>query len=269
MRRNQVDPAHRRFRDSLEQVHIPEMLQQVVDLPLRQDMITLLQYVQGNKVVGTQSTGNLPLRAVREVTARFVNPPQLDHRIGDRVYRLRTEADVWPVYFLHILAEVGELVLAAPARRWRVTADGEAFLEMDPLLQVTFLLTTWWHRVNWLVAYPGEGMGEELPAGFEQTVLTHLRVLTVGARIPFDEFADRIIEETGLTWTVQVVSERSLLHRSIERMVIDILADFGALTREYREVPLGAGTVSELAAFKVTLLGGVLLAAVAMATRGL
>jgi hypothetical protein len=267
MRRKPLDPAQRHLRGSLKQVDIPEMLQQVEELPLRRDMVTLLQYVQQNKVVGTQSTGNLPLRAVREVTARFVNPPKLDARIGDRVYRLRTEADVWPLYFLHILADVGGLVRARPARRWQLTPDGEAFLEMDPLLQLSYLLTTWWSRVNWLVAYPLEGMGEELPAGFEQTVLARLRVLPVGTRIPFEEFADQIIEETGLTWTVQFASERLALRASIKRMVINILARFGAVTREVREEPLGTGTVSELVAFKVTMLGGVLLATVAMATQ--
>lgn len=263
MRRNELGPAHRRFRSWLKQYHRPEMIQQAEELPLRRDMVTLLQYVQENKVVGTQSTGNMPLRAVREVTARFVNPPILDHRIGDRVYRLRTEADVWPLYLLHILAEVGELVLIAPARRWRVTPNGDRFLEMDPLLQVSLLLTIWWHRVNWLVAYPLEGMGEWLPRGFGQTVLTHLRTLPVGAEIPFEEFADGIIEETGLTWTAQVVSARSLLRSSIKRMVIDILAGFGAVTREYREEPLGKGTVSRLDTFQVTALGKVLLEAVA------
>jgi hypothetical protein len=267
MRRKPLDPAQRHRRRSLKQVDIPEMLQHAGELPLRQDMITLLRYVQENKVVGTQSTGNLPLRAVREVTARFVNPPTLDARIGDRVYRLRTEADIWPIYFLHILAEVGDLVLARPARRWQLTPDGEAFLEMDPLLQLSYLLTTWWSRVNWLVAYPLEGMGEELPAGFVQTVLARLRVLPVGARIPFEEFADQIIEETGLTWTRHVASERLYLRASIKRMVINILADFGAVTREVREKPLGTGTVSELVAFKVTMLGGVLLAMLAMAMQ--
>ena len=263
MRRDGLDLAHRRFQIWLKQYHSPEMIQQVEELPLRRDMMTLLQYVQGSKVVGTQTTGNLPLRAVREVTALFVNPPQLDHRIGDRVYRLRTEADVWPLYFLHILAEVGELVLIAPARRWRVTADGESFLEMDPLLQVSFLLTIWWRRVNWLVAYPLEGMGEWLPRGFGQTVLTHLRALPVGAEIPFEEFADGIIEETGLTWTAQVHSAPFILRTSIERMVINILARFGALTREYRQESLGKGTVSRLDTFKVTAMGKVLLEAVA------
>ena len=267
MRRKPLDPAQRYPRSSLKQVDRAEILQQVGELPLRQDMVTLLHYVQDNKVVGTQSTGNLPLRAVREVTARFVNPPQLDTRIGDHVYRLRTEADVWPLCFLHILAEVGDLVLAQPARRWQLTPDGEVFLQMDPLLQVSSLLTTWWSRVNWLVAYPGEGMGEQLPAGFVQTVLARLRVLPVGARIPFEEFADPIIEETGLTWTVHVASERLFLRTSIERMVINILADFGAVTREVREKPLGTGTISELVAFKVTMLGGVLLAMLAVAMQ--
>ncbi|MEJ2734560.1 MAG: hypothetical protein P8189_13510 [Anaerolineae bacterium] len=267
MRRKPLDPAQRHLRGSLKQVDIPEMLRHAEELPLRQDIVTLLRYVQENKVVGTQTTGNLPLRAVREVTARFVNPPQLDTRIGDRVYRLRTEADVWPLYFLHILAEVGDLVLARPARRWQLTPDGEAFLEMDPLLQLSYLLTTWWSRVNWLVAYPLEGMGEELPPGFEQTVLARLRVLPVGARIPFEEFADLIIEETGLTWTMHSASERFHLRTSIERMVISPLADFGAVTREVREEPLGTGTISELVAFKVTMLGGVLLATVAIAMQ--
>lgn len=46
-------------------------------LPLRRDMVTLLTCVRDNRVVGTQSTGNPPLKAVREVTARFVHPPQL------------------------------------------------------------------------------------------------------------------------------------------------------------------------------------------------
>ena len=97
----------RRFKRWLMRYSTPEIARRAEELPLRRDMVTLLQYVQENKVVGTRSTGNMPLKAVREVTARFVNPPELDQHIGDRVYRLRSEAEVRPLYFLHILAEVG------------------------------------------------------------------------------------------------------------------------------------------------------------------
>jgi hypothetical protein len=48
-----------------------------------------------------------------------------------------------------------------------------------------------------------------------------------------------------------------------ERMVIHILASFGALEREYQEVPLGKGTIQELVAFEVTPFGKALLDAVA------
>jgi len=47
-------------------------------------------------------------------------------------------------------------------------------------------------------------------------------------------------------------------------MVIRILADFGAVEREYREEPLGKTTISRLAAFGITPLGKALLDALAM-----
>src|SRR5689334_17841986 len=83
----------------------PEFSHQAEKLSIRRNMITLLAYVRDNKVIGTQSTGNMPLKAVREVTACFVDPPQLDTTIGERTYRLRSETEVWSLYYLHILAE--------------------------------------------------------------------------------------------------------------------------------------------------------------------
>jgi hypothetical protein len=59
-------------------------------------VITLLAYLRDNKVTGTQSTGNLPLKAVREICAQIVNPPKLEEVIGEYVYRVRSESEVWP-----------------------------------------------------------------------------------------------------------------------------------------------------------------------------
>jgi len=262
---NEIESAERRFSAWLQQYHNSEMIREAKALPLRQDMITLLTFARDNKVVGTQSTGNMPLKAVREVTARFVKPPQLDHTIGDRTYKLRSEAHVWPLYFLHILAEVGGLLAIAPARRWRLTAEGERFLNLDPLLQVSFLLTVWWYHVNWLVAYSFEGMGEALPSSFNLVTLARLRSLSTGSNISFEEFADGLIEKTGLTWTAKDSSFATrALHGSIARMVIDVLADFDAVKREYRAEPLGKRTTLRLDAFEITPFGKALLDAVAI-----
>jgi hypothetical protein len=249
----------------LAQYDSPHIKRQAQDLLLRRNMVTLLTYVRDNKVVGTQSTGNMPLKDVRQVTARFVNPPQLDTTIGDHTYRLRSEEDVWPLYFLHILAEVGELLDIARARRWRLTPAAEKFLGADPFLQSMSLLFVWWYGVNWLIAFPFSGMGEALPPDFEQITLDRLRALPVETRIVFEEFADGLIEQTGLKWSKpeSEFATRSL-RSSIEQMVIRTLADFGAMESGHREEPLGKGTIQKLDAFQITPLGKALLDAVAM-----
>jgi hypothetical protein len=43
-------------------------------LLLRRDMLTFLQYLQGNRVTGTQSIGNLPLKAAEAICASLVQP---------------------------------------------------------------------------------------------------------------------------------------------------------------------------------------------------
>jgi len=238
--------------------------QQAQELPLRRDMVTLLTYLRDNRVTGTQSTGNLTLKAVREVTARFVHPPELDTTIGDRTYRLRTEYEVWPLYFLHTLAEVGGLVAGGPSRRWRFTSEGARFLSAIPPVQVWVLLIFWWKYVNWLIAYPFGRMDEDLPLRFEEITLAHTLSLPVDTRIPFEPFADELIQETGLACTApDVTYARMVLHTAISHMIVDILADFGVLEREYQDEPLGKGTTRELIAFRVTPFGRDLLEALA------
>jgi hypothetical protein len=225
-------------------------------LPLRRDMVTLLTYLRDNRVTGTQSTGNLPLKAVREVTARFVHPPQLTRTIGDHTFRVRSEDDVWPLYFLHTLAYVGGLLEGGPSRRWRLTPGGTSFLTASPPIQVWILFATWWERVNWLIAFPFTGMGESLPPRFTKITLAHLLSLPANRRIPFEPFADKLIRETRLKWTAPDMTHAQMsLHSAVWHMVIGILADFEVVEPEYEDKPLGRGTVQELAAFQITSFG--------------
>jgi len=90
----------------------PKKIALIESLPVRRDMVTLLKYIKEKKPVGTQSTGNLQLKAVREICAQFVNPSLLDEKIGNKVYKLRSEDQVWPLFFLHMIANTGGLVTA-------------------------------------------------------------------------------------------------------------------------------------------------------------
>jgi hypothetical protein len=162
---------------------------QAAALPLRRDMVTLLSYVRDNTVIGTQSTGNLPLKAVREITARFVDPPKLEEQVGTYTFRVRSEADLWPLYYLHILADVGGL------------AKGAA----------------------------------------------------------------QLVAATGLRWPVPDADiARMVLHGMIRRMIFSILNDFGAVTLDFEEKPMGTGTIKELIKFRLTPFGKQLLNALVL-----
>lgn len=233
-----------------------EQRTQFAELPLRRDAVTLLTYLDNHSVRGTQSTGNLTLKAVREVTAMFVDPPVLDTKIGDRVYKLRTEFDIWPLYFLHSLVEVGGLLEGGPGKKFRLTPTGREFLDLDFPIQVWFLLETWWYHVNWLIAYPYQGMGEQLPFDFPYYTVHRLLSLPVEQSVLFRDFADRLIERTLLRWESENMARaRDSLRSSIRRMVIDVLERFQAVETQMKKVPLGNSSYQELHAFTITRLG--------------
>jgi hypothetical protein len=237
---------------------------QLDELPVRRDTVSLLAYLRDNRITGTQSSGNLPLKAIREVTASFVNPPALESKIGDLVYKIRSEYDVWPVYFIHSLLGVGGLLEGGPGRRLRLTRKGEQFLVAEPPIQVWFLLETWWHHTNWLIAYPFEGIGEQLPYEFMLITLDRLIELPVERPVPFEDFADHLIQETTLKWESQNTTHaRNNLHSAIERMVIHILQDFRVVEKEWKDEHLGNYRFQKLHAFSITTLGKGLLQAIA------
>jgi hypothetical protein len=233
------------------------------NLPLRRDMIALLTYLRDNKVTGTQSTGNLPLKAVHEICARFADPPKLEEAIGEYVYHIRSESEVWPLYFRHVLASVGRLVTGGLGRRWKLTPLGERFLAAPAPLQVWLLLTTWWMQTNWVIAAPFGYDDGYLPAGFRMRTLTHLLGLSVDTPTSLVSFADRLIEANRLIWPVENQEDvRSTLRVIVRRMVVEPLVDFGILAPEYEPHPKYGIEYQELSAFQVTPFGKGLLEAI-------
>ncbi|MEW6716680.1 MAG: plasmid pRiA4b ORF-3 family protein [Chloroflexota bacterium] len=233
------------------------------ELSLRLDMITLLTYLRDNKVTGTQSTGNLPLKAVHEMCARFVNPPKLEEVVGEHVYRVRSETDVWPLYFRHVLASVGGLIAGGLGRRWKLTPLGERFLAAPSPLQVWLLFANWWTQTNWAIAFPYSFKDGYMPTGFSRLALRHLLELTVGDPVSFEPFVDRIIEDAQLVWPIQDQDNACLILRGlVEFTVINPLVDFGVLLTDYGPHKILGARHRELSAFRITPFGRSLLEAI-------
>ena len=203
------------------------------NLPLRRDVCALISYIRDNKVTGTSSTGNLPLKTVTDVSSAFVNPPLLETRIGNVVYRFRSEEEVWPVFFVHKLAHGAELVEGGSGRRWRLTQWGEEFFSKSAVAQVFILLHAWWYRVNWLIAVPFDIFGDSLSHFVPSTILKLLRELRIDQTVRYETFVDRLIDEVGWTWDRQEPDDtRSLINRAVENILVDPLEQLAVLSTQ-------------------------------------
>ncbi len=238
------------------------------NLPLRRDMITLLTYLRDNKVTGTSSTGNLPLKAIQEICARFVNPPKLEEVIGEHIFRIRSESEVWPLYFRHVLASVGGLVTGNLGKRWRLSPLGERFLAAPAPLQVWLFCATWGTQINWEIASPYSYADGYMPAGFSRLALNHLLDLPVGDLLSFESFAARLIKDAGLVWSSQdQENSRRILCGIIEHTMINPQAEFGILQAEYGPHKTLGASFREFSTFRITPFGKGLLEAMDEAVR--
>ncbi|MDH7485097.1 MAG: hypothetical protein QHJ81_02340 [Anaerolineae bacterium] len=247
------------LRQEILVVKIPD--DQAESLAVRKDMVTLLSYIRDHRVVATQARRSLPLKAVREINALFVNPQELDYQYSDGTVRtLRSEDEAERVSWLDIVARVGELLTVGRGRRIQLTEKGEAFLAADPRTQVWIMFDTWWYRVNWAIRYPFTGLDDYLPYHSEIVVYNRLMELPVGERIPFEPFADRLIAELGLTWKAEDTTfAQTALRGAIRAMVIDILELFEAAVLHYETRIRWGRPWRELAAFEITDFGHKLL----------
>lgn len=229
-------------------------------LPLRRDTVSMLTYLRDNKVTGTQSTGNFPLKAVRGISSLFVSPPILETTVGKYTWRFRSEDDVWEVYFVHTLAVVSGLIQGGRSRLWRLTEAGDSFLSASETIQVWILHTAWWTQTDWMIAYHFLAFEEELLNDFKSSALEMLLDIPAEQRISFEPFADQLIQESGLYWPIEDQdSARSTLRTAVKRMVVQQLEEFGVLSAEYETEMLGKSKVKKLKSFMITPFGQALL----------
>ena len=174
-----------------------------------------------------------------------------------------SELDVWPLYFRHVLASVGGLITGGLGRRWKLTPLGERFLAAPSPLQVWLLLMTWWMQTNWAIAFPYDFGDDDMPIGFSNLILKNLRELPTTELVPFEAFAKRMIEEARFQLiTTNPKNGQLILNSLIERVVINPLADFGILQKEYLQHVLLGEEFQQLSRFQVTPFGKGLLEAI-------
>jgi hypothetical protein len=230
-------------------------------LPLRRDMLTFLDYLSKNKTVGTQSTGNLPLKAVYAICEGFVNPPKMKEVISSHyTTKVRSEDEVWPLVFVHTLAFQSGLVNGGLALRWKVTPEGMLFPQLVPPLQVVFLFSSWMTACDWAFTYRMAELADGMLTAFKESALTNLSALTEGQSVPFEPFAERVIAGSRLQWSHPDASYVQMLkHRLVEQVLIAPMTRFGVLECGYRPSKILGGDYKDLETVSLTAPGKSLL----------
>ncbi len=163
----------------------------------RQDVVTLLTYLNTHKVRGTKATGNFPLKDIRGITAGFVNPPILDQQIGDRVYKLRTEDEVLDLLFIHHFVNLAGLIIGGENSLWRVTHLGDLFMDSTLLEQVWFLTKSWFYQFDWDNCYPfGDVYLNDHLYIFQRHLLNVLLGYPIGKPVEINKVLDDLDERS-------------------------------------------------------------------------
>ena len=225
-----------------------ELKAAVTALPLRRDMVTLLNYLAENKVKGTKARGNFPRKHIRAITADFVDPPRLDTVIGDNVWKLQSEDEVQDLVRYHLLACIAGLIFGGESLPWELLLQGEMFLNLPAEGQVWYLARVWFREFNWFYEYEDQVRFEF--SKLRPRIITLLTSYLIGKDIPIAQVTRDIAAMQGISHTE---ADLNNLKYFLQRTVIKPLGTFGII--KLRESNPESLFLSEITAIRITELG--------------
>lgn len=228
-----------------------ELLEQFEHLPLRRDAVAFLGYI-GDRELKLTTKKNLTLKDVRAINDLMVKPGELDERIGDRVYVLRSEEHAQYIFWLRTVLLEARL-LKIRYGKISQTKAAKKFVLRPPLEQTAELFDVWWNRLNWSYFSIHYDCAEDLQWRRVQLGWA-LLAIPAGEQVELKAWANDQLEYYGL-----IPEDRDehywnpvCSHWVVARALIRPLDYFGAVVT--RTVPI-FGSHERLESFRVTDLG--------------
>ena len=235
-------------------------MQTLKELPLRRDIVMIMNYINENKVVGTAATGNFPQKAFREMCSQFVVPPQLEYVwLDGRVTKIQSEYDIPDMLFRHILTNNGHLIEGKAGSRWKVTDSGYTFLADTEAWQYWYLLVIWWKTTNWMYFSPLHSSDEVDYFPFTRLVLHHCLSLSETKPVLLQEFVKELAEQSKEYFPSFHKAQKDDSWGSenyfIKHILVDPMIQFGVLDPIFKDNPLLGKSHQDLQSFTITPIG--------------
>ncbi|MBE0447209.1 MAG: plasmid pRiA4b ORF-3 family protein [Actinobacteria bacterium] len=217
---------------------------------LRIDMLALLNYIGDRELKLTQA-GNLMLKDVRAINELFVEPKKLDYELGGCINKLRTEEEVYRVWFLRILSQKGSLT-KIQRNKISLTKTAKEFLKKDPHDQLLQLFTAWLTKDHWgRWLYWPEVVEPIMHKAYD--VAYYLSKIPVGVSVEYDIFEQGLLNTLRLGFaTDDPERAKQFSYIAIAQAILEPLELFGVVSLERGKDKYGH---SKVAAVSLTELG--------------
>jgi hypothetical protein len=217
---------------------------------LRIDMLALLNYIGDRELKLTQA-GNLTLKDVRAINELLVKPEKLDYELYGVMKKLRTEEEVYRIWFLRTLSQMGSLT---KIRRNKIslTKTAKEFLKKDPYDQLLQLFTVWLTKDHWgRELYWPEVVEPIMNKAYQ--VAYYLSKMPVGMTVEYDIFEQGLLSSLRLGFATDDIEHAKLFsYIAIAQAILEPLELFGVVSLERDKDKYGH---SKVAAVSLTDLG--------------
>jgi hypothetical protein len=122
--------------------------EQYASTRLLQDSISFLTYIKNSQIVLTQTLKELKRKDIHNLNSLLVVPDEIDHKIGDKIFRLNSEVEAQTIHFIKYLVLAAHLIKQRLGKI-TMTDKGERFIRLAPVEQFQILFETWLYRLNW------------------------------------------------------------------------------------------------------------------------
>lgn len=164
------------------------------------DFKQFLSYAVKYKIRLTSKNRWIPMKHLYAINNLLRNPSQLDDAVGGKVYKTREEFRAPRIYFIDLLAEASECIIADDRDVLAVGPLYNRFLNMDGFNKKRWLVLAWYFHLDWDNWMPEGDFGKTLQDKALEAMPYLKEISSIRHRVDFKEFTKTLIENLNLKW---------------------------------------------------------------------
>lgn len=209
------------------------------------DFKVFLDYVEKEKIEVTPKLRLIPLKHCRNITALFRQPDPIERKLGRRIYKARSQDELPRLSFIDFLATASGCTKVTAKGYYRKGPYLANFREAECLQRFGVLFLSWWDYFPWAALLRCGGDFAECLQKNRAAIIPVLHRACRQREVDIKQFADEVLEATGVRWESEAGDPDNQDARwGVRMIIIRALTYFEAIERIEVEGEYGPKTVA-------------------------